>query len=147
MSRTRFSQLEDTAVVFRLVTVKPFIPEGAEFPVGEAFRPSNSDKAEAEKRKRAPLVSVWEHGVTSEEEARAFRPGRETKIYYLRVGDVVAVDRHRISVLADPLDDGRPGAEGHCGIEGLHRPKGEQKTQYRCLLDKIAGCCLQEPPT
>jgi hypothetical protein len=51
-------------------------------------------------------------------------------------------------VLRDPLDlllSELPGADGHCGIEGLHRSPGEEKRLYRELRVRLADVSFPYP--
>lgn len=146
--------------MLRLVTVKEvFLPKGVEgFPVGEAFVPTKSDKDEADARGRPVLVSVWEHGVTTADQAAAIRradaerdgrsPG-EFVPWWLKTADVedAGTTPDRVRVLHDPRpkEDGA-GAVGHAGIKGLERVSGERKTEWRAMLDRLAEKARRDPP-
>ena len=50
-------------------------------------------------------------------------------------------DSADMTVVRDPLpaeQRDKPGANGHCGIEGLIRPNGVKRTDYWELLDDLA---------
>ncbi len=160
--RTRFERLPRESFVFRLVTInETFLPKGAEFPVGQAFAPTDADEKEATERGAPVLVSVWEHGVTTTEQAAAIRradaeaagrPAREYRPYWLGTAQIEdSGPPSRLGVLHDPrpLADG-PGADGHAGITGLGRSpeerKGEGKKAWKEMLDKLAENSRREPP-
>ncbi len=136
---TPFQPLPNGASVFRLVSLKAvFIPEGALFPVGEAFRPSSDDHAEALRCDRRVSVSVWNRAMTTVDQACAFRHGTLVRPYLLNVDAVRAISEV-IDVVEDPLlDDIWPGADAHCGILGLDRNPGESKGSHRNRLEAVA---------
>lgn len=130
--------------VFRLVRqTDRFIPAGKPGLNGAAFEPSSDDKAEAEAHQQPVRVSVWETLLTTVIQAQAFRAVPDTIPYRLSVSDVVATKEKlqpngRLRVVADPLNDPKPGANGHCGIEGLDRLPSEGGLIYKALRDELA---------
>ena len=131
--------------VLRLVRNIPiFLPEGMRFPTGDAFRPTDEDKKEARERGRAVRVSVWDLSLTTIPQARAFRLTRDgQRSFCLQVASVIKVrnewNETRLCVVADPRPDHEgPGADGHCGIEGLDKPPQGRKVIQRALLDALA---------
>lgn len=151
MSAEPTHELLPHKIVLRLVSLKDqFIPRGAILPTWEAFNPSSEDKEEARRRGCDPRVSVWDSELTTVEQAQAFRRDTECKPYWLRVEDIHAVGAfaavRRLRVVADPLPEEKPGAAGHCGIEGLHRKDGESKKDWKTLLDKLAQKCMDTFP-
>lgn len=131
-----------------------FWPPGQTFPNGEmAFQLSTPDKEEGERRGREPLASVWDYDLTTVAEAKAFRPGKPTRACWLWVHAVCSVAPGRLRVLADPrpATDG-PGAEGHCGIAGLHPLPEESgkraplKGNWKEMMDRLAQQVLVNPP-
>lgn len=137
-------ELDVSVEVLRVVRkTKIFIPEGAQFPTLEAFRPSQEDEAEAQKRQRPVRVSVWNSQLTSVSEAKLFRNTQDQLgVYGATVDAINAVARQlqeqRIRVVADPLTSSQPGAAGHCGIEGLDRPLGSAKVRQKEILHEIS---------
>jgi hypothetical protein len=114
------------------------------FPTGDAFRPSEADKKEAQERGAPVRVSVWDLSLTTIPQARSFRMTHEgQRAFALQVEAVMKVQAQmrepRLRVVADPRpeQDG-PGAIGHCGIEGLDRPPQGKKVLQRALLDALA---------
>ena len=155
--RARFDVLPRTTVVLRLVTIHDkFLPNGPDdLPVGEVFVPTDSDKKEAAERGARVLVSVWEHGVTTEEEASnirradaaaAGRPAPEFVPRWFFTSAIEDAGPERLRVLHDPRpeEDG-PGALGHAGIAGLERVPQEPKHIWRAMLDRVATSAKRSP--
>jgi len=145
MCRPQGAELLAEQSVFRLIRqTDRFIPAGKPGLNGAAFEPSSEDKAEAEKLHQPVRVSVWETVLTTVVQARAFRAVPDTIPYRLEVSDVIATKQKlqpdgRLRVVADPLlDDPKPGAHGHCGIEGLDRRASEGGLIYKALRDELA---------
>ena len=136
--RARFDALPRESVVLRLVTINDkFLPNGPDdLPVGELFVPTRVDKEEAESRGAPVLVSVWEHGVTTQEEAAAVRRadagavGREAPVFVPRwfcTGDIEDAGTGG----RGPESGGGPGGSGRgnpaggrcgCSAAGEGRP-------------------------
>ncbi len=141
-------ELDPQKVVFRLFSLN-FVPDGQRYPNGEAFAPSDVDKADAKKRGIPIRVSVWDRDMTTPLQAKSIWGINKPAIAFaLRVSDVIQLrtDRgwSRLSIVSDPLEDSDiPGAEGHCGFEGLDRMKGEPRIEYKTLLDEVAQLCSE----
>jgi len=142
---TEGDALPPDRTVLRIVRNVPvFVPAGMRFPTGDAFRPSEADKKEAEERLAPVRVSVWDLAFTTVQQARAFRTTDEGhRAFALQVAAVMKVQAQmrepRLRVVADPRPDhDGPGAIGHCGIEGLDRPPQGKKVLQRALLDALA---------
>ena len=155
MSSEPFDPLPDDARVFRLAeTGSHFLPEGARLPTREIFQPTTDDIEEGRQRDREPGVSVWDEARTTVPQAATIRYDREDypegiKAFALVVGTIrtlgVENDR-RIDVVADPrIGDDWPGADGHCAIEGLQRPRGYPKRQHKALLVGLVEACNELP--
>jgi hypothetical protein len=138
------AELDVGSTVFRLVRDEErYIPIGSSFPNGEAFAPSSADKSEAQQRGCPIRVSVWDRARSTVAQARAIYQGKVlTVAYALYVRDIaalrVALDRPRLRVVRDELPTDEPGADGHCGIEGLDRLSGESRQATKTLLDELA---------
>jgi hypothetical protein len=143
------------ATTLRLVRDEPrFIPPGAKFPNSIAIEPTNEDKEDARRRGLPIRVSVWDRARTSVSQAVTFRRSVEPlRAYSLPVAGVVAVKNRfnlaRLRVVEDPLEDlgEEPGADGHCGVEGLDREQGQPRSAWRDMLDELLQYCteLQHP--
>jgi len=138
-------ELAPDRTVLRLVRNVPvFVPDGMRFPTGDAFRPSESDKKEAETRGRPVRVSVWDLCITTIPQARSFRATNDLqRSFALRVANIIKIQTQmsepRLRAVSDPRPDHEgPGAAGHCGIEGLDRPPQGRKVIQRALLDALA---------
>jgi hypothetical protein len=128
--------------ILRLPKPPPdFVPDGWR-PGWQLFAPSSGDKESAQRRHKPVRVSVWDEGLTSAEQAQAFRQV-PTLVLRLSVQDVldVAVSFGRpLRVVYEPLDppaDTKPGADGHAGIEGLEKA-GQPTATWQALLDELA---------
>lgn len=144
--RKRFEALPSSAVVFRLArrNNKNFYPdETRDFPTYSVFNVSRDDREEAKLLGRSPAISVYEHGLTTVEEAVAIRkdqPGTNG-VVYLTVSDVsechtdVVPPCQPLETYASPLDTVAPGSHGHSAIEGIERP-GSKPAMQRAI--KIA---------
>lgn len=129
--------LPDGAVVIRLA--KPTFGGKVD---QSAFTPSTKDK-EADLKS----VSVWNEALTTEEQAREFMGDNKheyslaprlpaARIRALRP-DPDSPDVPPLDVVWDPLDDLRPGAEGHAGITGLLRPAQVPNPYYKNLRAQL----------
>jgi len=140
--------LEGTApdtVVFRLVRVNKldFIPPGIEKPLPRDFELSSDDKKDP-----VPLLTVWDHGKSSISQVNAIRKDDEgsTKAFALHAADVenkvfFPDGSNSLRVVRDPLDLSVPGADGHCGISGLHKRRDEQRQWYKHLRMQLVDLC------
>jgi hypothetical protein len=107
------------------------------------FQLSNRDKEQP-----IPKLSVFVHGLTTEQQACALVGNGTTHrlIARLSVVDIRVIDAegYRLDAVWDEavLDDGtpdtRPGAEGHAGITGLYRPPNAPKTIFKTLQVRLA---------
>jgi hypothetical protein len=114
-----------------------FTPDGWK-PSHREFEPSGGDKRHAIEHGRPVRVSVWDHALTTIEQARAFR-GRTVIAIRAATADVRSAGA--TDVVYDrlhPPESDQPGAAGHAGIEGLDRAAGEPKVAWRTRLQKIA---------
>lgn len=129
--------------VLRLPKPPPdFMAEGWR-PDWAILDPSTTDKEHAKLHGKPIRVSVWDHGHTTVEQARAFRTG-PTLVLTLGMLDILDVANSTgcpMPVVYDPLDppkDAWPGAHRHAGIEGLERAALETKNQRKGRLAAIA---------
>jgi hypothetical protein len=126
-------------VVFKFYPVPEVTPEEPT-PNELAFRPSDNDVADAMKKGHPIRLSVWDWTRTSVPQARVFRNvARAQDAWALKVSDVVVIaeefeaERFRfqiepLQVVEDPdLELQGPGADGHCGVEGLGADKTKKK--------------------
>jgi hypothetical protein len=129
----------ERGIVFRLATLKEsFPPDSPRLHVSH-FDLSENDKRDGERRGRSPLLSVFDGESTLVEQEALIR-GVEAdsasfgvRVEHVRRVQVTGLSRS-LRVLRDPLEPPAcdfPGAEGHCGIEGLDRRPGEEKRLYR----------------
>lgn len=140
--------LASTAVVVRAVSRKAqFIPEGARLPTHCAFEPSDVDKEEAQSGNHPVRLSVYDTALTTPEQAVGFR-SVEAVPFLLPVGIAAEIakryNEHRFRVVRDPDDPSAhgPGADGHCGIEGLERDKPRvTRPTHRAFLSDLAAAC------
>lgn len=141
-----------TARVFRLIKRGDCFPPTAAKPLPGAFRLTNDDYDDAQRRRMPPLLSVWMHDATTVSQSRAFviREG-EYEPFQWPVEDVekIAEGDVALTVHEDPLEDERAGAAGHSGICGLGpadgRPKGEAKRIYKALANQLAEAATSGP--
>jgi hypothetical protein len=141
------SELAPDKSVFRL-WLEAFVPAGQQYPNGEVFRPSSKDQEDAKARGGPVRVTVWDSQLTTPSQAKAFWGRSERAIAFeLPVSGVVQLrqryHRPELRVVRDPLDDPRPGAQGHCGFEGLDRKSGQPRTAHKTLLDDVAQLCRE----
>lgn len=130
--------------VFRLAPVKGSFPANSRKPRPDHFRPSTKEKEVARQRGEPTLLSAFDVSRTTVAEAQDLRTSSgPTVAFRLNVPDVRRLPRPDgrgyLRVLRDPLPElaGRPGADGHCGIEGLARPSGAQKAAYKALRSRL----------
>ncbi|MCG5051813.1 MAG: hypothetical protein KA712_02535 [Myxococcales bacterium] len=116
-----FERVPDTATVFRLPKEGDQFPPGEDKPTELAFRPNSGDEREAMELGRPVAISVWDDSRTTEEQARAARASTAV----LRRCDLPVAEIHKLEGLRTlRMEIECPGGHGHCGIEGLHTPKG-----------------------
>ena len=133
-------------VVFRLATIKHTFPPDSEKLHVLHLELSENDKRQAAERGMPALLSVFDAAQTTVAQAEAIRGVPEESLAFgLRVPEVrsLAVPgmRQPLRILRDPLEpplSAMPGAEGHCGIEGLERLPGEDRKIYRELRVRLA---------
>jgi hypothetical protein len=142
-----------SGVVFRLATVKhTFPPHSAKLHVIH-LELSENDKRQAGERGASPLLSVFDGSRTTVAEAELIRGiSAESLAFGLRVLEIRSLDvpgmRQPLRVLRDPLDPPAaylPGADGHCGIEGLDRRPGEDRKVYKELRVRLADLSFRYP--
>jgi hypothetical protein len=137
-------ELQD-GVVFRLATIKhDFPPESPTLRFWH-FELSENDKAHAARTGQPPRLSVFDAERTTVEQAQAiWGMEKESAAFGLQVREIRAVHVAGLAplrVVRDPLAPPlgtKPGADGHCGIEGLARSPGEAKVLYRELRVRLA---------
>lgn len=132
-------------VVFRLATIKHDFPPDSPSLRFWHFDLSENDKAHAVATGQPPRLSVFDSGRTMAAQAQAiWGVEKESAAFGLQVQEVRAVHVPGLAplkVVRDPLDPPlaeMPGADGHCGIEGLARGPGEPKALYRELRVRLA---------
>ena len=132
-------ELEE-GVVFRLATIKETFP-----PDSPRLHVAHFDLSDRDKERNPPLLSVFDGSRTTVNQAEAIRGVEaESAAFGLRVEVILGIrvaDLRPLRVLRDPLDpplSELPGADGHCGIDGLHRLPGEEKRLYRELRVRLA---------
>jgi len=136
-------ELQD-GVVFRLAALKQDFPPDSPTLRFWHFELSQNDKAHA-KTGQPPRLSVFDAERTTPEQAKAiWGMERDSAAFGLRVLGIRAIHvaglpplRVVRDPLAPPLGE-MPGADGHCGIEGLARRPGEPKALYRELRVRLA---------
>jgi hypothetical protein len=141
-----------SGAVFRLAKVSASFPANSSKPRVDSFEPSTKEKDLAKLRQEPVLLSVWDVALTAVGQARAFFLDSARRVAFRldvsEVRGVVLPDRSgTLRVLRDPQPEyaGRPGADGHGGIEGLGRPKGSPapKEAYKALRSQL--CDLAKP--
>jgi hypothetical protein len=138
-------------VVFRLANVTNDFPQDASKPLPSHFEPSTADKERSLALGHPVLLSVFDRSRTTVAEAEALRTTKKATAAFglevARVRELGVPERPRaFRVLRDPLEAPQseaPGADGHCGIEGLHRPTGESRRLYRALRSQVADLAFR----
>lgn len=132
-------ELEE-GIVFRLATIKDTFP-----PDAPKLHVSHLELSARDKERDSPLLSVFDGSRTSVRQAEVIRGvTAESAAFGFRVEVIRGIQisgLQRLRVLRDPLDpplSELPGAEGHCGIDGLHRAPGEEKKLYREMRVRLA---------
>ena len=135
-----------TGVVFRLATIKHNFPPESERLHVLHLELSENDKKQAAERGGPALLSVFDAARTTVAEAEEIRGVPDESLSFgLRVPKVLSLAipgmRQPLRIVRDPLEPplaDLPGAEGHCGIEGLERLPGEDRRVYRELRVRLA---------
>ena len=135
-----------TGVVFRLATIKHTFPPDSEKLHVLHLELSENDKRQSAERGTPALLSVFDAAWTTVAQAEAIRGvAQESLAFGLRVPEVrsltVSGMRQPLRIVRDPLEpplSTLPGAEGHCGLEGLERLPGEDRKIYRELRVRLA---------
>ena len=109
------------------------------------FELSTADRKAAEETGRPALLSVFERSRTSVPEARAITGKADAAVFQLMIEQVVQLpvpgQGEKLAVRRDPLAppaDQLPGADGHCGIQGLNRPSSVPRAHYKELRSQLA---------
>ena len=137
-------ELQD-GVVFRLALIKHDFPPDSPTLRFWHLELSENDKAHAARTGQPPRLSVFDAERTTVEQAQAiWGVEKESAAFGLRVPEIRALHVAELASLrvvrdplARPLGD-LPGADGHCGIEGLARRPGDPKALYRELRVRLA---------
>jgi hypothetical protein len=143
----RFSELPDSAFIFRLVNPNShFLPAGIELPLPGWFEPSSGDVEEAAGRGRRPGLSVWNKHQAEVEQVKQLLARPDAMAFGLIVHDCKQIgQRHEreLTVVADPADQHAPapGWDAHSLIEGLKRPAEVTKQAHRDLLTDLSRAC------
>lgn len=135
-----------TGVVFRLATIKHNFPPESEKLHVLHLELSENDKRQAAERGGPALLSVFDATRTTTSQAETIRGiPDESLAFGLRVPEVRSLEilgmRQPLRIVRDPLEPplaDLPGAEGHCGVEGLERLPGEDRRVYRELRVRLA---------
>jgi hypothetical protein len=131
----------ERGIVFRLATIKDTFPPGS-----PKLHVAHLELSDRDKARNPPLLSVFEGLRTTVEQAKAIRGvSAESAAFGLRVEGIRTVQVEGVAaglrvlrdLLEPPLSE-MPGADGHCGIDGLHRRPGEPKQRYRELRVRLA---------
>ncbi len=127
--------------VCRLVPTAGRFPPNTVEPMPDDFMPKSRDKAEAKAKGIDPMISVFDEELTTLEQAKAIL-GQPSAGFGLAVECLRELkppgDDRPLKVVRDPLEGpsaGMPGADGHCGIQGLKRRTGVPRPDHRrfCL--------------
>ncbi len=120
------------------------VPAGELFPNEVLFRPNSGDEREAVERGTPIRVSAWDSAITSPDQALTFREGKKAwqtwEFPSTAVWDLRSL-KPALAVVRDPLKEQRPGAEGHCGIEGLDLKSGGTRPLLREIRSHLARAC------
>ena len=147
-------ELSGTASCLRVLRqdFRTFFDAGTGLPNHKSFEPSSADK------KRKPIrVSVFDEERTTCAEAVAIRRKVAVRssryvVYGFAVADAVAAGQAydvNVRVVRDlkHLDTEvaeLPGADGHCGIEGLEDEAASDADTARALRDDLASRCSEK---
>ena len=135
MSAGQLRPLPETAKVFRLVPpIDGYYDAGRDKPHPTAFVLSTEDRKQNPQR-----LTVWDVARTTVKQARRIHGNPDTKAFALDVLKIRQVGNERLDVVEDPLpSNSGTGADGHCGITGLHRISGEPKVERQYLRSRLA---------
>ena len=140
-----------TGVVFRLATIRHNFPPDSQKLHVLHLELSENDKRQAAERGTPALLSIFDATRTTVAQAEAIRGVPDESLAFgLRVQEVRSLTipgmRQPLRVVRDPLEpplSGMPGAEGHCGLEGLERLPGEDRRVYRELRVQLVDLSFQ----
>jgi hypothetical protein len=126
--------------VCRLAPITGRFPPDSTKPLPHNFALSNQERAYAKATNTEPRLSVWDEDRTTLDQAKAIY-ARECIGFSLNVADIRRVsvpgsDKKLRVVRDDSLPPDKtdwPGADGHCGIVGVHRPPGAPKAAFKNL--------------
>jgi hypothetical protein len=130
----------EKGIVFRLATIKDTFP-----PDSPRLHVAHLELSERDKERDPPLLSVFDGGRTTVRQAEVIR-GVDAEsaafgFYVETIRSLRIAGLRSLRVVRDPLEppaSALPGADGHCGIEGLHRAPGDEKRLYRELRVRLA---------
>lgn len=126
--------------------IAPFEPRAQP----DDFLPSSEDKKIAEETGQEVLVSVFDCARTTLVQCLVIRQVLPTTpVFRLPVQGIreinVPEQSGPLRVVRNPLPlpwSLFPGADGHCGIAGIHRPAGGSRTAQRLILSKLVDLCI-----
>lgn len=134
--------MSDPERLLRLVVPTPAFVGDDGVPSWRAFRPSPEDYA------RKPVrVTVWDLALVTVKQAEAFLPPKPRRPFELHASDVAAAREHwklpDVRLVREPIVEAPqaalPGADAHCGIEGLGMRADENEKQHGVRLSFLAS--------
>lgn len=135
----------ERGVVFRLARVTDDFPPDSPKLKSVHLELSSRDRLHAERTGRPALISVFDVERCTVAQARTiWSVDVESSAFGFEVERIRKLPVEGVpplKVVRDPLDPPEsqlPGAEGHCGIEGLEWPAGAPKMLYRELRTRLA---------
>lgn len=101
-------------------------------PSWRALQPNSGDEDDAAENAHPVRVSVWDLARCTARQAREISKVADAALFTITYRDVADAQEHwkmpSVRVVDDPLvDASAPGANGHCGIEGLEQQKPAEK--------------------
>jgi hypothetical protein len=142
----------ERGVVFRLANISNDFPPDSEKLQPAHIALSDRDKQVAARKGLPPSLSVFDLARCSVRQAKVIRPSDHEAVGFgFQVPDILAIQvadlpgLRVVEVPLDPPESELPGADGHCGIEGLHRPEGlpNGKLLFRALRTRLADCSFR----
>lgn len=137
------------ARVLRLVLPRPDYLNSSKAPTFAVLAPNSAEE------ERDPVrISIWDRDSTSLEQAYILS-GKPTSLAFdLAVQEIIDVSERmnwpelRAVYEPDTAYDGRPGGDGHGGLEGMVKPRGLSKVTWNQRREELLRCfvLVHEPP-
>lgn len=114
-----------------------FVPNGLLADAGD-FALNTKERERVTNGDGIGSISVWDSRSTTAEQADAFLDPKR-RVWFQLNAQLIRALPFDLHVYREPLDDPKPGADGHCGLQDVWRPGKTLRRQIQGRLALLAG--------